>query len=58
MFTFFFMFDCHYCMDGTRWHYFGHASPTLEEYLPLDGELLPPPAVNLGDVYNFADIEF
>ncbi len=54
----FFMLNCHYCLDGTRLHYFGHPAPTLEEYLPLDEELQPPPAVNLGVVYNFADIEF
>jgi hypothetical protein len=54
----FFMLNCYYCLDGTRSRYFGHAAPMLEEYLPLDEELQPPPAVNLGDVYNFADIEF
>ena len=54
----FFMLNCYYCLDGTRSRYFGHVAPTLEEYLPLDEELQPPPAVNLGDVYNFADIEF
>jgi hypothetical protein len=43
---------------GIRSHYFGHVPPTLEEYLPLDEELLPPPAVDLEDVYNFTDIEF
>ncbi len=56
MFTFFFMLNCHYCLGGTRSRYFGHAPPTLEEYLPLDEELPPPPAVNLEDVYNFAGI--
>ena len=58
MFTFFFMLNCHYCLDGTRSHYFGHAPPTLEEYLPLDEKLLPPPAVNLENVDDFSDIEF
>jgi hypothetical protein len=28
------------------------------EEAPLDEELQLPPAVNLGGVYNFADIEF
>ncbi len=50
--------NCHYCLDGTRLRYFGHVPPTLEKYLPLDEELLPPPAVDLEDVYKFADIEF
>jgi hypothetical protein len=58
MFTFFFMLNCHYCLDGTRSRYFEHAPTTLEEYLPMDEELLPPPGVDLEDVYNFADIEF
>jgi hypothetical protein len=35
---------------------FGHAAPTLEEYLPLDEHLNPPPAVDLGAIYNFNDI--
>jgi len=52
----FFMLNCHYCLDGTRSRYFGHAAPTLEEYLPLDEHLNPPPAVDLGAIYNFNDI--
>jgi len=52
----FFMLNCHYCLDGTRSRYFGHAAPTLEEYLPLDEHLNPPPAVDLGEIYNFNDI--
>ncbi len=50
------MLHCHYCLDGTKSHYFGHVLLTQEEYLPLDEVLLPPPDVNLEDVYNFADI--
>ena len=49
----FFMLNCYYCLDGTRLGYFGHATPTLEEYLPLDELLLPPPAVDLGDTWDF-----
>jgi hypothetical protein len=45
----FFMLYCYYCLDGTRSGYFGHATPMLEEYLPLDEQLLPPPGVELGD---------
>ena len=46
----FFMLNCHYCLDGTR------SRPTLKEYLPLDEQLFPPPAVDLGEVYNFDDV--
>jgi hypothetical protein len=49
----FLMLNCYYCLDGTRTGYFGHATPTLEEYLPLDEQLLPPPAVDLGDTWDF-----
>jgi hypothetical protein len=51
--TFFFILNYHYCLDGTQSHYFGRAPPTLKEYLPLDEELRPPPAVDLGDVWDF-----
>jgi hypothetical protein len=44
------LFDC---LDGTRSGYFGHATPILEEYLPLDEHLDPPPAVDLGVFYSF-----
>ena len=40
-------------LDGTRSGYFGHATPTLEEYVPLDEQLTPPPAIQLGDTINF-----
>jgi hypothetical protein len=36
--------------------YFGHAAPTLEEYLPLNKLSNSPPAVDLGKVYNFDDV--
>jgi hypothetical protein len=49
-----FFLNCHYCLDGTRLRYFGHAVPTLEEYIPLDENSLPPPAVDLGEAYNFS----
>ncbi len=49
----FFMLNYYYCLDGTRSGYFRHATPALEEYLPLDEELLPPPAVKLGDTWDF-----
>jgi hypothetical protein len=39
----FFMINYYYCLDGTRSEYSGHATPSLEEYLPLDEQLLPPP---------------
>jgi hypothetical protein len=31
----FLMLNCYYCLDGTRSGYFGHATPTLDKYLPL-----------------------
>jgi hypothetical protein len=52
------MLNCHYCLDGTRSRFFGHTTPTLKEYLPLDEQLFPPPAVDLGEVYNFDDVVY
>jgi hypothetical protein len=49
----FFLLNWHYCVDGTRSRYFGHAAPTLEEYIPLNEHLTPPPAIDLGEAYNF-----
>lgn len=49
----FFIQNCFYCLNGSRSRYFGQLPPTLQEYLPLDEVLLPPPAVDLGDVWNF-----
>jgi hypothetical protein len=50
------MLNCYYCLDGTRSQYYGHAAPTLEEYLPLKEHLLPPPAIDLGEVYDFDEV--
>ena len=49
----FLMLVCYYCLDGTRSGYFGHVTSQLEEYLPLDEQLLPPPAVDLVDTWDF-----
>ena len=49
----FFMLNSYYCIGGSRCRYFGHIPPTLEEYIPLDEVLQPPPAVNLGEVWDF-----
>jgi len=49
----FFILNSFYCLDGTRCCYFGHIPPTLEDYLPLDEVLSPPPAVNLGAVWDY-----
>ena len=49
----FFVLNCFYCIDGTRCRYFGQVPPSLEDYLPLDEVLLPPPAVNLGTVWDY-----
>ena len=50
----FLILNCFYCIDGTRCRYFGHVPPTLDNYLPLDEVLSPPPAVNLGNVWDYA----
>jgi hypothetical protein len=49
----FFVQNCIYCLQGTRCRYFGLMPPSIEEYIPLDEVLHPPPAVDLGDVYEF-----
>jgi hypothetical protein len=49
----FFILNCYYCLDGTRCRYFGQIPPTLEEYLPLGEHLAPPPAVELGEVWDY-----
>jgi hypothetical protein len=49
----FLMLNFYYYLDWTRSGYFGHATPTLKEYLPLDKQLPPPPAVDLGDTWDF-----
>ena len=52
----FLILNCFYCMDGTRCRYFGHVPPTLEDYLTLDEVLSPPPAVNLGNVWDYGQV--
>lgn len=52
----FFILNCYYCLCGTRSTMFGQLPPTLEEYLPLNEVLVPPPAVELGDVWDYWDI--
>ena len=49
----FFLQNCYYCLQGTRCRYFGREPPTIDEYLPLDEVLQPPPAVDLGDVWEY-----
>ena len=49
----FLILNCYYCLDGTRLGYFRHIPPTLQEYLPLEEDLEPPPAVELGDTYDY-----
>lgn len=49
----FFILNCFYCIGGTRCHYFGHVPPTLKDYLPINELLHPPPAVNLGNVWDY-----
>ena len=50
--TSFFLLNCYYCLHGTRSRYFGQIAPTLDEYLPLDEVIEPPPAVVLGAVWD------
>ena len=49
----FFVLNCYYCIGGTRCRYFGQIPPALEDYLPLNEVLQPPPAVDLGEVWNY-----
>ena len=49
----FLVVNCYYCIDGTRCRFFGQIPPTLEEYLPLNEVLQPPPPVDLGDVWTY-----
>jgi hypothetical protein len=53
MSMFFSILNCFYCIDGTWCRFFGHVPPMLEDYLPLDEVLEPPPAVNLGTVWDY-----
>ena len=49
----FFILNCYYCVGGSRCRYFGHIPPTLEDYVPLNEVLRAPPAVELGDVWEY-----
>lgn len=49
----FFILNCYYCVNGTRSRYFGYRPPTLDDYLPLDKVLEPPPPVDLGTVWDY-----
>jgi hypothetical protein len=49
----FFMFNCCYCLDGTRSGYIEHATPALQEFLSLDKDFRPLPAVQLSDTWDF-----
>jgi hypothetical protein len=53
----FFILNCYNCINGTRCRYFGQLPPTLEEYLPSGELLAPPPAVNLGTVFDCDNFE-
>ncbi len=43
------------CISGTRCRYDGRVPPTLHDYIPLDEELIPPSAVDLGELWNYND---
>ena len=48
----YFVLNCYYCEQGTRCTYFGQVSPTLEDYIPLWEDIPPPPAVDLGPIWD------
>ena len=52
----FFVLNCHYCLSGTHSRFFGHSPPTLEEYLPLEEEIPPPPPVKLGTMWDYGGL--
>jgi hypothetical protein len=52
----FFILNCYYCIDGMHCMFFGQVPPTLEDYLPPNELLLPPPAVNLGEVWDYQSL--
>ena len=51
----FFIQNCYYCVQGTHSRFFGHVPPTLDDYIPLGEVLTPPPAVNLGNVWDYGN---
>ena len=50
--TSFFVQNCYYCIQGTWARYFGQIAPTLDDYIPLSEEIPPPPAVDLGPIWD------
>ena len=50
-----FVLNCYYCLNGTCSRFFGQIPPTLEDYLP-EGGVLNPPAVKLGDAWDYGTI--
>ena len=51
----FLIHNCYNCINGSRCEYFGFIPPSLEEYLPLDEIMDPPPAVDLGHVWHYGN---
>ncbi len=49
----FFMMNCFNCINGGACEFFGCFPPTLDVYIPLNEELHPPPAVQLGRLWNY-----
>lgn len=49
----FFVLNCYYCLNNSRSNFFRLSSLSINEYLPLDENLIPPPVVNLGEVYDY-----
>ena len=49
----FFILNYYYCVNSLRAEYFNATPHPLEEYILLDEQLDPPPAVNLGTVWDY-----
>ena len=49
----FFVLNCYYCLSGTHGRFFGQIPPTLEDYIPVDEIIQPPPPVKLGTLWDY-----
>ena len=49
----FFVLNCYYCINGTRCQFLGHIPLTLDDYIPYNEVLRPPPIVQLGDMWDY-----
>ena len=49
----FFVLNCYYYLNDSRSNFFGLSALSIEEYIPLNEVLVPPPDVNLGLNYEY-----